>query len=416
VMKKLKTGLTQNQIQYIKNQRFNDNEPGTLLKDFASLLDFISTTGIPVSKKNHLFAIKLLPVLNQLMTTPLESQLKRPQQKSFPYINGLYLLLRASGLTYLVYEKKQIKLVVDSTALENWNSLNRTDFALFYAWWHRGSDEIIGEQGRGFCGNYFYETANFFQTILNKGLDINTKNVNFDFLRYRPGLHNLALMELFGFIQIELNSELSKENWPITKIKPTKWGSAILQCLSKEISAFDIFEFERSGNEQIKSWGSELRAYLPAWNKNLDQKTTGELKEGVVIFKVSLGKVYRKLAVPCDISLDELASSILTAFSFSNDHLYQFYYKNKYGITERIVHSFVDSEYEMYTDEYAVAELALYEGMEIIFNFDFGDDWRFLMIVESFVDNDLSSIEPKVIEQYGTPPEQYPDFDSDWGF
>jgi len=410
----LKTDLTQKQIQCIKNQRFNDNEPGTLLKDFSNLLDFIGTTGITVSKKNHLFAIKLLPSLNELMTNPLESQLKRPQQKSFPHINGLYLLLRASGLTHLVHEKKEIKLVVDRSALESWNSLNPTEcyFALFYAWWHRGSDEIIGERGRGFCENYFYETGSFFQRTLCKGLDIKAENSNFDFLRYRPGLHNLALMELFGFIQIELNSELSKENWPIAKIKPTNWGSALLKCLSKEMTIFD--DFEHSDNEHKESWGSELKAYLPSWKKNLDQKEIDGLKEDVVIFKVSLGKVYRKLAVPGAISLDELASSILAAFNFSNDHLYQFYYKNKYGITERIVHSFVDSEYEMYTNEYAVAELALYEGMEIVFNFDFGDDWQFLMTVESFAAHDPSNIEPKVIKQYGTPPEQYPDWDSDW--
>ena len=97
-MKKKKATLTPDQIQCLKNQTFSDNEPGTLLKDFSTLLDFIGPTGIPVSGKNHLIAIKLLP-LNQLMTNPLDAKLKRPQQKSFPHINGLYLLLRASGLT-----------------------------------------------------------------------------------------------------------------------------------------------------------------------------------------------------------------------------------------------------------------------------------------------------------------------------
>lgn len=91
-MKKITADLTSNEIQYLKDQRFNDNEPGSLLKDFSSLLDFIGTTGISVSKKNHLFSIKLLPSLNQLMSSPLESKLKRPQQKSFSHLNGLYLL------------------------------------------------------------------------------------------------------------------------------------------------------------------------------------------------------------------------------------------------------------------------------------------------------------------------------------
>ncbi len=107
-MKKLKSKLTSSQIQHLKNQSFNDNEPGTLLKDFSSLLDFIGTSGIPVSKKNHLFAIKLLPQLNQLMSDPLDIKLTRPQQKSFPHINGLYLLLRASGLTYIESKKRKL--------------------------------------------------------------------------------------------------------------------------------------------------------------------------------------------------------------------------------------------------------------------------------------------------------------------
>ena len=80
-MKKIKATITPEQIQYLKNQTFSDNEPGTLLKDFSTLLDFIGSEGIPVSGKNHLIAIKLLPQLNQLMSHPLDVKLKRPQQK-----------------------------------------------------------------------------------------------------------------------------------------------------------------------------------------------------------------------------------------------------------------------------------------------------------------------------------------------
>ena len=74
-MKKIKATLTPEQIQCLKNQTFSDNEPGTLLKDFSTLLDFIGSTGIPVSGKNHLIAIKLLPQLNQLMSIPLDVKL-----------------------------------------------------------------------------------------------------------------------------------------------------------------------------------------------------------------------------------------------------------------------------------------------------------------------------------------------------
>lgn len=409
----LKIELTSTQIQCLKNQHFNDNEPGTLLKDFSSLLDFIDPKGIPVSKKNHLFAIKLLPSLNQLMSRPLDIKLKRPQQKSFPHINALYLLLRASGLTHIVSEKKQVKLMLNSEILAVWNSLNPSEryFALFYAWWHRGSDEIIGERSQGFMQNYFYESGNFFQQTLGKGLDIKTINRNFDFLRYRPGIHYLALMELFGLIQINLDSELSKEIWPIVKIKPTTWGTAVLKCFSRDIAFFEDFTFEASDKDQDESWGSELKTYIPTWKKNLDQLEIPDIKEGAIIFKVSLGKVYRKLAVPNNTILDEFADSILKAFNFSNDHLYEFKFKNEYGVTERIVHSYEKDDYEEYTSDYAVGELPLYEGMEFLFNFDYGDDWRFLLLVESFTVDDSTLAEAKVIEQYGKPPEQYPDWD-----
>jgi len=412
-MNKLETQLTSSEIQYVKNQTFIDNEPGTLLKDFSSLLDFIGTTGIAVSKKNHLFSIKLLPSLNQLMSTPLESKLKRPQQKSFPHINGLYLLLRASGLSYIVTEKKDVKLIISDVALEKWHSLNPSEryFALFYAWWHRGSDEIIGERDRGFCKNYFYESASFFQQTLKKGCDLSQSRNIFESLRYRPGFHNLALMELFGFVSIALDSAMSKENWPIVKIKPTKWGEALLKCFAKETASFNSFEFEISDDEQIESWGAEVKAYIPTWINNLEPEDTDDVIEGEIIFKASLGKVYRKLAIPSTIDLDELASSILTAFNFNNDHLYEFVYKNDCGITERIAHSYADSGNEWGTSDYLVGQLPLYKGMELIFHFDFGDDWEFLLVVESFMEADSDSLKPKVIEQQGTPPEQYPDWD-----
>lgn len=83
-------------------------------------------------------------------------------------------------------------------------------------------------------------------------------------------------------------------------------------------------------------------------------------------------------------------------------------------MTEHIVHSYADSENGLFTSECIVGELPLSVGVEIIFHFDFGDDWRFLIVVEPFSDEDSSLLKPKVIEKRGNPPEQYPD--SDWDY
>ena len=410
-MKKIKAILTADQIQCLKHQAFSDYEPGILLKDFSTLLGFIGSAGIPVSGKNHLIAIKLLPQLNQLMSHPLDVKLKRPQQKSFPHINGLYLLLRASGLTQIALEKKETKLMLDNKVLANWTSLNPTEryFALFHAWWLRGSAEIIGESTRDYH-NGLYDSLIFFLNTLCEGLDIKEKSYDFDFLRYRPGFHNIALMELFGFIRIEKNAALSGENWPIVNIVPTTWGRALLNHFSKHISSFDEHVDYPSDYDLIELWDSELKSYIPALEKGLNQPEVEEIHDSIYVFKVSLGSAYRKIAAPGTTSLEVLASSILSAFNFDNDHLYEFVYKNRYGITERVVHPYVEND-ELYTTDYVVGELPLYKGMELVFHFDFGDDWRFQLVVESIASKDISCTEPTVIDQRGNPPEQYPGWD-----
>lgn len=413
-MKKTITTLTPDQIQCLKNQTFSDNEPGTLLKDFSTLLDFIGSAGIPVSGKNHLIAIKLLPQLNQLMSNPLEVMLKRPQQKSFPHINGLYLLLRASGLTQIALEKKEAKLMLDNKVLADWKSLNPTEryFALFHAWWHRGNAEIIGENSRRwYYENYFYDSLDFFLNTLGKGLDVKAKLIDPTLFRYEPGLHNLALMELFGFIWIEQGESLNGENWPIVKIEPTIWGYTLLNYFSKYIISLSEIINELPDNHLTELWGSELKAYIPAWKKGLKQPEAVEIQNSVYVFKVIQGTAYRKIAAPSTTSLDELAEIILSAFNFDNDHLYEFIYKNRYGITERVVHPFAEND-KFCTTDCVIGELPFYKGMELTFRFDFGDDWRFQVVVESIASNDNSSTEPTVIEQQGTPPEQYPDWES----
>jgi hypothetical protein len=410
-MKKKKAILTPDQILCLKNQTFSDNEPGTLLKDFSSLLDFIGPGGIPVSGKNHLMAIKLLPQLNLLMSHPLDVKLKRPQQKSFPHINGLYLLLRASGLTQIAFEKKEAKLMLDNKVLADWKLLNPTEryFALFHGWWLRGSAEIIGESSRDYY-NGLYASLDFFQNALKDGLNLKEKPHDFDYFRYTPGFHNMALMELFGFIRIEQDATLSGENWPIVNITPTIWGSALLNLFPKHLTIFDEHINYQSDYDLIELWDSELKTYIPALEKSLKQPEVEEIQDSIYVFKITLGSAYRKIAVPGIASLEALAGIILSAFKFDNDHLYEFVYKNRYGITERIVHPYVEND-ERFTTDCVVGELPLHKGMELTFHFDFGDNWRFQLVVESIASNDSRCSEPKVIEQQGNPPEQYPDWD-----
>ncbi|MCA1849594.1 MAG: hypothetical protein LC672_00730 [Acidobacteria bacterium] len=88
-----------------------------MLRDFASLLDFVRAREIVVSGKHQLLPMSLLAGLNSHLSRTSQVSLKRPQQKSYPYINGLYLLLRASGLSLVENRGNKQFLSLDEDAL-----------------------------------------------------------------------------------------------------------------------------------------------------------------------------------------------------------------------------------------------------------------------------------------------------------
>lgn len=147
-MKKIHTfELMPEEIKRFKAQDFERRAPGTLRRDFETLLSLIGDQGMPVTPA-HLFTMNCLETINHSLTHPLELRLKRAAQKSYPYINGLYLLLRATGISWIDTQPKKPLLKLDPIVLESWRSLNGAEryFALLKAWWGRASDEMLGER------------------------------------------------------------------------------------------------------------------------------------------------------------------------------------------------------------------------------------------------------------------------------
>ncbi|MFV1968977.1 MAG: hypothetical protein ACC628_26455, partial [Pirellulaceae bacterium] len=84
--------------RFLQNQTINDDGPGTILRDFDTLLEFIGTEGLRTTGKYFFLPQGKLDQLNAVMSHSVVHRLKRPQQRSFPHLHGLYLLLRASGM------------------------------------------------------------------------------------------------------------------------------------------------------------------------------------------------------------------------------------------------------------------------------------------------------------------------------
>lgn len=106
-----------------------------------------------------------------------------------------------------------------------------------------------------------------------------------------------------------------------------------------------------------------------------------------------------------------MANTLLDAFAFDHDHLYQFSYQDRHGGRIEIYHPAMEGEFfHAKADEVQIGELPLYPGMRIDFLFDFGDNWEFAITVED--SNNAPSIDkPTLLESHGEAPAQYPDFD-----
>src|SRR5215210_5440824 len=112
--------LSSKHQRILQGQAISDDEPGRVLRDFETLLNFVGERAIKVSGRHQILPMNVLAELNARLSRPLRIGLKRPQQKSYPHINGLYLLLRASGLSLIEVEGKHPLLTLDQEALASW--------------------------------------------------------------------------------------------------------------------------------------------------------------------------------------------------------------------------------------------------------------------------------------------------------
>jgi len=389
-----------------------ESSPGTILRDFEMLLGYLRERGLPVTGM-HQLPLRVLPEINARLTHPLQLGLKRPQQKSYPHIHGLYLLLRASGLTCVGGTSEKPLLLIDEAVYQVWESLNPTERygSLLEAWLLRGKPEIIGEYYRPLflIPDNFEKWASFFAVIPDEGQQIAGDHDAEYWLPYRPGWHNLGLLDLFGLITVQQGPPAPGKGWQIERIYRTTVGDALLALLYSEFFGdFDnIREIEGKGKVPFGVLQPVLQPYFPQWENNLSVPEWS-FREGMHIFKVSLGRLWRRIAIPADRTLDALASAILNAMEFDHDHLYEFSYQNRFGALERINHPYMDEG--PWTSEVLVGDVPLRIGQTMTYLYDFGDQWEFDVSLEQ-VDPDMVIEDSVILEAYGESPEQYPGWD-----
>ena len=421
------------------------DQPGTVLRDFHAILDQVGTKGVEAQGKYNLLPIKLIGELDRRLSRPLHLDLKRPQIRSHPYLQGLNLLLRASGLTRIEGTGARSRLVVDPEMMVQWQHLNPTEqyFNLLEAWLRFGRAEMVGERS-GIWDEFLPICLQGWQALREQCRQFDLEKPQ---EIYIPGVGRqfflLALMDLFGLVEV-VHPTRPITPWAPAAVRHVPFGDAIFTLMTTQLHPIwgkyvsetedndqeDEDEFEDEDVEedededkdeeiedqedraleqpQFGAWQPVFQPYFPLWQENL-RLPEPTLRQGMFVFRVSLGKVWRLIAMPANQTLDDLVGVILRSVKFDSDHLYKFSYRDRMGARVSVHHPAMDEP--PYTDEVKIGTLPLEPGQTMDLTYDFGDNWPFTVKLERIEPPDAKLKAPRILESHGEAPQQYPDWD-----
>jgi hypothetical protein len=404
-----KPSLTPRKKRLLRQQEITSVAPGTIVHDFDAMLAYVRERPLRVTG-THQLPLRSLSEINARLAQPVELGLKRPQQKSYPPIHGLYLLLRASGLTYLDESGSKPMLLVDEDLAQVWTSLSPVECycTLLETWLLRATVDILGERSRFGLPEHFEKWYSFSLQIPDEGLNV-AENKDEHYLSYTPGWHNVGLLPLFGLVTLQAGPPVEGERWQIQAFTRTSFGEALLALLYEDFfSDFDnIQNLAEAESVPAGVLQPVLQPYFTGWQRILalpEQEET--FKAGAYVFKVSLGKqLWRRLVVSGEATLDDLAAAILNAYRFDHDHLYYFAFETRQGTIRRYNHPYMDEG--PWASEVRLGDLPLRLGQTLEFLYDFGDQWEFAVNLERITPVGDAPHEPQVIESKGRAPKQY---------
>lgn len=126
---------------------------------------------------------------------------------------------------------------------------------------------------------------------------------------------------------------------------------------------------------------------------------------------------WREIAILGSQSLYDFAEAINDAFGFMFDHCFGFY-SNLEGRTmydsKEIYELFADLEDVEYTPgakgvkEVKISEVFREIGKRMLFLFDYGDNWYFVVELKDIQATSMDKMYPFLLKSFGKSPEQYP--------
>lgn len=379
-------------IAVLQQTKVNGQSPGPLLANIETLIDFIGT-GLKTTSAYFALPQGVLAELNEAMVDPLPHDLKRPQLRSFPTLMGLFMLLRSSRLA-VGETKPQRAVLMDPAALEQWQSFNSTEryFNLMASCLYDASWDCVGMRSRGDTG-LVNEIRNAYLSFRERVTVLNDDR--FGVFYSIENSVAASLLHQFGWLGLDYDAKpKAGKASSVRRVQRSDFGDAMFIATCK----LGPYEDERTAVLHEK-----LLPIFPSWTRTL-VRFEPEFREGNHTFKVSLGKIWRRVVAPASADLEQLANAILTAFCFDREHLYQFELRDYTGNSITIAGPQLDDA-SHFAEEMRIGELPLLVGDSMIFHYDFGDDWRFKVTLEAVLGGKASGL--KVTAKSGQSPKQY---------
>ncbi len=258
------------EIELLTQQSISTTSPGTILTDFQTLLDFVGNDGVSVSDKSCTLSLKSLVELNQRLSQPIQLDLKRPVQQSYPAIDGLYLILITCGLGEVkLVDKKQI-LSLNPVILAIWQGLNQTEryFMLLETWLIRADLGILDSQ-RLSVDNQGVKCLEYWQMAIEKSREFDSYDEQKS-LNYSPQLHNIALLEMFGFIIVDMGSPSQGKGWRIDRVQKLPFGDVMMKVIYQAFLLAGMYwASEDDSDLPFGELQSIFQPYFPEWQHTL---------------------------------------------------------------------------------------------------------------------------------------------------
>ena len=184
----------------LQSQRFSDAQPGSILGDIRTMLDFIGPSGRKSSSKLGNLPSTILPELNLLLSRPVQTGLKRALMRDYPNVTGLFILLRVMQLTCL----ENGRLRVNTRIRSQWENLNPLEqyFALIEAWLLMADPGIVSDKTNDWTTSQILLNLSFLARA--KPPDWSREAVVFSNVApalQPPQLWNVELAKRFGLVE-----------------------------------------------------------------------------------------------------------------------------------------------------------------------------------------------------------------------